>query len=274
MLRLHSIWLIPLLLFQSIACGAISKDTIHAPFPAHAHNDYNHERPLYDALENGFRSIEADVFSQGDSLYVAHNRRDIKPGRTLRELYLNPLAALMSSEDGIIFDSATPLILLVDIKDNGLATYNLLDRILNEYRAMLCSVTPEGYIQGRVMVVVSGNRPIEYMMNQTHRFAFVDGRLEDLSGEYSSQLMPLVSDRWTKYFSWMGKGEMPEKERAQLRRYVQQAHDKGRLIRFWATPDSPGKEREAVWTELLGAGVDLVNTDDLAGLREFISSGF
>ena len=29
---------------------------------AHAHNDYEHERPLLDALDQGFTSIEADVF--------------------------------------------------------------------------------------------------------------------------------------------------------------------------------------------------------------------
>ena len=36
-----------------------------------------------------------------------------------------------------------------------------------------------------------------------------------------------------------------------------------------ATPDAPGREREALWTELLEAGVDLINTDDLDGLRTF-----
>jgi hypothetical protein len=82
--------------------------------------------------------------------------------------------------------------------------------------------------------------------------------------------MPLVSDRWTKYFSWMGKGEMPEKQRALLQMYIKQAHEKGQLIRFWATPDAPGEEREAVWKELLDAGVNLVNTDDLGGLRAFM----
>ena len=259
-----------LLLLQPFICRAGSKDTLTLPYPAHAHNDYNHERPLFDALENGFRSVEADVFSRGDSLYVAHDRREIKPGRTLRELYLDPLARYMSGKDGIIYDSACPLILLVDIKDNGLNTYNLLDRILNNYREILCSVSPEGYSGRSVMVVVSGNRPIDYMMNQTNRLAFVDGRMEDLSGGYPPYVMPLVSDRWTKYFSWMGKGKMPENQRAQLQMYVQQAHEKGRLIRFWATPDAPGDEREGIWSELLDAGVDLVNTDDLGGLRAFM----
>jgi hypothetical protein len=270
MLRLISKLLFLLLLFQSIVYGAVSKDTLTVPIPAHAHNDYLHERPLFDALENGFRSIEADVFSMGDSLYVAHDRKDIRPGRTLRALYLEPLMEYIWENGKAIYDSASPLILLVDIKDNGLSTYRQLDRILNDYQEILCRVSQEAYVQGSVMVVVSGNRPVEYMMEQTQRFAFVDGRMKDLREDYSPFLMPLISDRWTKFFSWKGKGDMPGKERRQLRMYVQQAHEKGKLIRFWASPDTPGKEREAVWTELLEAGVDLINTDDLGGLRVFL----
>jgi len=270
MLRLISNFLFLLLLLHAAAFGAVSNDTLTEPYPAHAHNDYMHERPLFDALENGFRSIEADVFTLGDSLYVAHNRKDIKPGRTLRELYLAPLMEYISEDRHTIYDSASPLILLIDIKDDGLTTYKLLDRILSDFQAILCQVSAQSYEGGSVMVVVSGNRPVEYMMQQTQRFAFVDGRMKDLTEEYSPLLMPLISDRWTKYFSWMGKGDMPEKERTQLRLYVQDALEKGQLIRFWATPDRPGKEREAVWTELLEAGVDLVNTDDLGGLRTFL----
>jgi len=260
-------------MFQPLLCGAVSEDTLAAPYPAHAHNDYMHARPLFDALENGFRSIEADLFSMGDSLYVAHDRRDIRPGRTLRDLYLDPLMEYISNNEESIYDSASPLILLVDIKDDGLTTYQLLDRILSDYREILCVVSPKGYGRARVMVIVSGNRPIEYMMQQTERFAFVDGRMPDLTQAYAPHLMPLVSDRWTKYFSWMGKGEIPDKERSQLRTYVQDAHEKGQMIRFWATPDMPGKEREALWRELLEAGVDLINTDDLAGLQMFLLTG-
>ena len=38
-------------------------------------------------------------------------------------------------------------------------------------------------------------------------------------------------------------------------------------MRFWATPDDP-----AVWRELVDAGVDLLNADDLAGLERFLRS--
>lgn len=86
------------LLLVSLACGAYSSDTVSAAYPAHAHNDYLQKRPLFDALENGFRSLEADVFSQGDSLYVAHDRKDIQQGRTLRKLYLEPLKKYFSED--------------------------------------------------------------------------------------------------------------------------------------------------------------------------------
>ena len=131
-------WLFLLFLFQSILCEAVSNDTVKAPLPAHAHNDYEHERPLFDALENGFRSIEADVFAVNDSLYVAHMRKDIKPGRTLRALYLEPLLKCFSEDRLSIYDSASPLILLIDIKDNGLTTYQQMDHILNDFQEILC----------------------------------------------------------------------------------------------------------------------------------------
>jgi hypothetical protein len=271
MLRQISIKIFLLLLFQSIVCEAFTIDTLRVPYPAHAHNDYVHERPLFDALEKGFRSIEADVFRVGDSLYVAHDRKDIRQGRTLRALYLEPASEYISDKGGAIYYSSYPLILLVDIKDDGLTSYKLLDRILNDFRETLCQVGPDAYVQGSLMVIVTGNRPIEFMMKQTRRFAFVEGRVEDLEEEYAPLLMPLIGDRWTKYFSWNGKGAMPEKEREQLRLFVQEAHDNGQLIRFWASPDKPGKHRDALWTELAEAGVDLINTDDLAGLRMFLS---
>lgn len=46
-------------------------------------------------------------------------------------------------------------------------------------------------------------------------------------------------------------------------------HRDGPRVRFWATPDTPGPEREAVWNELLGVGVGHIDTEDLAGLQAF-----
>ncbi|MCB0720220.1 MAG: hypothetical protein KDD65_17360, partial [Bacteroidetes bacterium] len=43
-----------------------------------------------------------------------------------------------------------------------------------------------------------------------------------------------------------------------------------RELRFWATPDSPGPVRTAVWDTLLSAGATLLNTDDLSGLADYL----
>lgn len=48
---------------------------------------------------------------------------------------------------------------------------------------------------------------------------------------------------------------------------VGRAHAKGCRIRFWATPENP-----VLWQELKDAGVDLIGTDDLAKLSEFLRS--
>ncbi|MFC3885756.1 hypothetical protein ACFOU2_20675 [Bacillus songklensis] len=52
---------------------------------------------------------------------------------------------------------------------------------------------------------------------------------------------------------------------------VSTAHANGQKVRFWATPDTASPQREAIWHELLKAGVDFINTDDLAGLQQFLT---
>src|SRR4030095_11776928 len=70
---------------------------------AHAHNDYEHTRPLLDALDRGFCSIEGDVWLIGGQLLVAHDRGKTKPGRTLQALYLDPLQARVKQNGGRVY---------------------------------------------------------------------------------------------------------------------------------------------------------------------------
>ncbi|MGW4255962.1 hypothetical protein ACWEK7_31500 [Streptomyces californicus] len=108
------------------------------------------------------------------------------------------------------------------------------------------------------------------MEAQEDRLAFYDGRLDDLGTPAPATFAPLVSANWTLRFEGRGGAPSPRAARDRLRTLVATAHREGRRIRFWATPDLPGPEREAVWTELLAAGVDHLNTDDLAGLEAFL----
>jgi glycerophosphoryl diester phosphodiesterase len=110
------------------------------------------------------------------------------------------------------------------------------------------------------------------MEAQTTRRAFYDGRLTDLGTAAPASFVPLISDNWTVHFTWQGVGAFPEAERHKLRDIVRTAHARGQRVRFWATPDQPGPARDAVWAELLAAGVDHLNTDDLAGLEAFLDA--
>jgi len=239
---------------------------------AHAHNDYRHNRPLHDALAHGFTGVEADIFLVDGDLFVAHDRHEITPERTLRRLYLDPLRARAVKNGGRVYRDGPQVTLLIDFKSEAVPTYRALHRILAEYRDIFTSFGPDGRSDRAVLAIISGNRPYELMKSQEVRYAGYDGRLSDLKSDAPADLMPLISDRWTAHFKWRGIGEMPPEERRKLREIVQVSHEKGRRVRFWATPDKPLPAREAVWRELVAAGVDLINTDDLQGLQRFLLS--
>ncbi|MEU4362427.1 phosphatidylinositol-specific phospholipase C/glycerophosphodiester phosphodiesterase family protein [Promicromonospora sp. NPDC023987] len=240
---------------------------------AHAHNDYEHDRPLHDALSHGFTSVEADVWLVDGELLVAHDLVDVDPARTLESLYLDPLRDLTRGRGRSVYPGWDgSLQLLIDIKSDGESTYAEIHEALAEHRAIMTRAVHGRVQDGPVTAVISGNRPLETMRSQRVRYAFYDGRSGDLGSGLPASLMPLVSDNWTKLFAWRGEGEMPAAERERLHAFVDQAHAAGHRVRFWATPDQPGAAREAVWTELADAGVDHINTDDLPGLDAFLTS--
>src|SRR5437773_8402832 len=70
---------------------------------AHAHNDYLHARPLLDALDHGFCSVEADIYLVEGQLLVAHDRDKVKPDRTLQSLYLDPLRERVRKNGGRVY---------------------------------------------------------------------------------------------------------------------------------------------------------------------------
>jgi Glycerophosphoryl diester phosphodiesterase family len=241
---------------------------------AHAHNDYEHERPLYDALDQGFKSVEADIWLIDGELVVAHDDPRLPtsaPAKgTLESLYLEPLRREIKANGGSVYQGDPDYFtLLIDIKSEDVATYRALHEQLREYQSILTSFGPGGVKDGAVTAIVSGNRPRAYMEAQRVRYAAYDGRLSDLGTSTDQTFVPLISDNWTNNFTWQGVGPMPEPERQKLREIVAEAHANGQRVRFWETPETPGA-REAVWQELVAAGVDYINTDNLAELESFL----
>jgi hypothetical protein len=255
----------PLLLLLPLTLSSLEAIAVEPLLKAHAHNDYEHDRPLFDALDHGFCGVEADIFLIDGKLLVAHNRTDVRPGRTLQKLYLDPLQKRIASNNGRVYRGGPRVTLLIDLKSEAESTYLALHKVLSEYADMLTTVDNGKVKRGALLVVISGNRPHKLIAAQRIRYAGIDGRMADLDSSAAAHLLPMISDNWNRHFRWRGEGEMPTTERQKLQSAVRRAHDAGRIVRFWATP-----ENENVWRELLEADVDLINTDDLVGLQTFL----
>lgn len=245
---------------------SLAAEDAMAPLPAaHAHNDYLHDRPLLDALDNGFCSVEADIFLVDGKLLVAHTRRELSADHSLERLYLDPLRQRIRNNGGRVHRNGPVFTLMIDIKSDGVATYKALHDVLRQYHEIFTRVENGTVHQKAVVAIVSGNRPQATIAAHSPRYVGIDGRLSDLDSDQPTHLLPLISDNWRNHFQWRGEGKISEAERMKLQDIVQQAHSKKRRLRFWATPDTP-----AMWGTLQAAGVDLINTDNLPGLSEFL----
>ena len=258
-----------LLLFITVlsACNTprsqqgISREARH--HRGHAHNDYEHTRPLLDALANGFTNVEADIHLVDGTLLVAHDADEVRPDRTLQSLYLDPLRARVQAHGGRVLPGADSFILLIDIKTNAVGTYRALESVLSQYRDILTTYQGTSRSPGAVTVILSGNRPTSIVYRQHERLVAIDGRLPDIDlNQLPKTVMPLISDNWTNHFQWEGEGPVPASDQLKLNAVVEEAHRQGRMIRFWGNPDVP-----AFWQFAKENGIDLINTDDLPGLN-------
>ncbi len=247
------------------ACTAQAVAEPLALIQAHAHNDYAHARPLLDALSHGFCSLEADIYLVDGQLLVAHDLDDVRPDRTLEALYLDPLRERVARNGGRVYPNGPECTLLIDVKSNAASTYAVLRGVLERYAEMFTVFRGERVERGAITAIVSGERAPWLMAAEPVRYAALDGTLADLSANASADLVPWISADWKKTFTWDGASAMPEEQQRLLRQIVSKAHEQGRRVRFWGTPDTP-----AFWKVLWDAGVDLINTDDLAGLEGFL----
>lgn len=222
----------------------------------HAHNDYLHSRPLLDALDQGFDSVEADVFLVKNELLVGHFFWETKPERTLESLYLLPLSKL--HKEGKL----KSIWLMVDIKTNEAEpSAILLDQQLRRYPGLFSKVGEKD--NAPVKVLLSGNMPREWICSGKSNLLRLDGREADLGKADQAGIFPWVSEPWSKHFSWKGKGPISEIEKAKLKTMALKAASANQQLRFWGAPDLP-----ECWKIQAESGVQRIGTDNLPGLAK------
>jgi len=240
--------------------GAGVASAVYLP-RSHSHNNYLAQRPLVEALERGFASIEVDIFLVDGQLLVAHDIEDVQPSATLASMYLDPLHTVVRHNGGSVYGhDDPPLQLLVDVKSDADATYRVLDETLAGYSDMLTTWTGGHASVGAVTVVLSGNRAIGLVERASVRYLALDGRVDEEHASAPVELIPLVSMDWERLQSANLPGKLAEAEGI-----VEGLHGEGRKVRFWGTPDT-----ETVWTSLADLGVDYIGTDDVPRLDRLL----
>ncbi|MBF6546853.1 hypothetical protein [Nocardia brasiliensis] len=277
-------WLVLAVLVGTFAMrpgDATAAPSVTALPRAHAHNDYLHDRPLYDALAQGFTSVEADVYPLVfGELPVGHFPWDIRPQRTLRSLYLDPLRQLVADNHGTVipgYDGEFQL--LIEIKWDATGAYRELEKLLGDprYDGLFTRYVDGRVIPGPVTVslltaFISGTELRATMAAQTTRSAFLVGTPGELGNGIPATLMPEINADWTTLFRWHGEGLMPDNERRALIDLVDRAHREGKRIRFWGVPDQPGAARKALWDTQFDTRVDRLATDHPADLAAYLHS--
>jgi hypothetical protein len=247
---------------------AISGAQVFALPNAYAHNDYWHKRPLYDALQNGFTYLEADVFLHKDRLIVAHINPFFRRHRTLEKLYLQPMARYIANRRQQAPTGMDSLVLMIDIKSDGEKTFRALEAVLEKYRHLLSSCENGQQVKRNITIVLTGHRPLAMLQQKQCRLFYVDENLHMVNSDAAfADMYATASCRYGSLLQWDGKGAMPEADRKRLCALTAKAHLFGKKVRLWASP-----ERETVWQELLRCGVDLINTNKLTALRQFFTT--
>jgi len=248
------------LLFLFIGLGIHAQPRSYTAGNAHSHNDYEQQWPFWLAYENGFGSIEADVFLAEGGLPVAHNGRDIRPGRDLKRLYLDPLKACIQNNKGAVYANRNKkLYLLIDCKTEGLGTLTAIIHTLKAY--------PEITGNKTVRIVITGNQPSKDSLYTYPAFIWFDGDLTYKYTKRNLERVALFSANFRNYSKWEGNGRLDAASEQLLGAAIAKAHRAGRPIRFWGAPDI-----ENAWETFEQLGVDYINTDKIEALAGFLGN--
>lgn len=223
-----------------------------------AHNDYVRAVPFFTAYELEVGYIEADVFLRNGRLFVAHHDHEIQPGRTLDSLYLKPLQAQVRKNGGNVYeDPAKELTLMIDLKTEGTATLTAITEMISQY--------PEIKEARTLRIMISGSVPDPALWKNYPSYIYFDGRPGIPYTPEQWKRIHMISTSFAQHVRWDGQGQLPRAAVKKIRTLMKEAHSAGKKFRFWGTPD-----HENAWRQFMDLRMDVILTDDVAGLVGFI----
>lgn len=252
------------------------------PVACHSHNDYWRDIPLFTAVYAGCTGVESDVWLRDDDLLVGHDTASLQRNRTFQSLYVNPLVEILTHQnpstpyyDGQtngVFDTdpAQPLVLLVDIKTDGAATWPWVMKQLAPLRERdwLSYYEDDQFHQRPITVVGTGNAPFEQILgnaSSSRREAFFDAPLDKLENSAYN----LTNSYYASANFWQAIGAVwwtrgpSNTQLEKIRSHIREAKNRGLVSRYWGLPSWPIHVRNRVWEVLVEEGIGMLNVDDL-----------
>lgn len=252
-----------LLIFILQLIRLLPADAQYTTLNAHSHNDYANEIPFFLAYNNHFGSIEVDIFYEKGDLFVAHSKSDIKPGRSLDSMYIQPIVKLFRTNKGKAWpDNKSTFQLLIDLKTMVEPTLSALVEKLKKYP----DVFDPSVNELAVRIVITGNRPEPTAFSEYPEFIFFDGILNQKYDDQQLKRVALYSENLKKFTSWNGTGDLVENDKTKLQSLIDSVHATGKKIRFWNAPDNINS-----WNVLVSMKCDYINTDQIVKLSEYLN---
>ena len=245
-------------LLALVAFNLQAQPVIYSVSNAHSHNDYEQKVPFWLAYNEGFGSIEADIFLRQDSLVVAHSTKELALQRTLEAWYLDPLLACVRKNGGRPYSNGGgPLQVLIDLKTDSIHTLDRLIKVLGKY--------PELTGNPGIRFVITGSRPASSLWPSYPSWIWFDGVLSDEYDKAAMDRVAMLSDDFKVFSNWNGGGNIPAPDWARLEAAVRKAHQWKKTVRFWDAPDVIN-----AWYQFMHLQVDYINTDHIVALSQFL----
>mgnify|MGYP002619978945 CR=1 FL=1 len=225
------------------------------PVMLHSHNDYERTAPFWEAYSQHCVSIEADVHLLDGQLLVGHDVEDLRPERSLRLMYVDPIVSLFRQNGGRMWKGSDDrLQLMVELKSATEPELSEVIALLSGYPDVFCS-------ENGVKVVITGNTPDPADFASYPHWVSFDGELgEDLVIRYTPDQLDrvaLFSTNFRRFAKkWNGKGNFIQKDIVPLKAAIETAHEAGKPVRFWNAP-----EGTTVYFTFWKLGIDYINTD-------------
>jgi hypothetical protein len=223
--------------------------------------------------------VEADIWLDGNTLLVGHRKHSLSSDRTLKSLYVDPLATILSNLNtnsstdtsvGIFdLDPKATLTLLIDIKTDGNATWPTILHQLAPLRSggwlSYWNGTSKTLARGPITVVGTGNTLFDQVVADQDRYVFFDAPLNEISQNYTytTENSYYASASLKKAVGIVWPWGPTENQKQTMQKMISAAAERGLPSRFWSIPSWPVSLRMKLWRFLVDSGIGMLNVDDV-----------